>query len=328
MDDPRVLCVGELLWDCLADNVGRSLAEVESWTRFPGGAPANVACGLSALGTPSAFIGCVGADAAGKELLEMLRSRGVDTAGVQIHPSAPTRQVYVTRSSMGERTFAGFGDRPTTTFADAFLDASHLLERLFARADYLAIGTLGFAYPHTRVALERSLNLARMYGVSVAIDLNWRPVFWPEPETAAPLVHQILPQADYLKCADEEARWLFGTDSPTCIAKRLPHLRGVLVTLGDRGCTYACGGHSGYVPAFALNTVDTTGAGDSFLAGFLHQLGQLKAGKRANSPETVRHAIQFACAAGALTTTRLGAIAAQPSAAEVRALLAERDITV
>jgi len=59
ISNPRVLCLGEILFDCLADQVGRSLEEVESWTPYPG-APANVACALIKLGTSSGFIGCVG----------------------------------------------------------------------------------------------------------------------------------------------------------------------------------------------------------------------------------------------------------------------------
>ncbi|MDY7015050.1 MAG: PfkB family carbohydrate kinase, partial [Cyanobacteriota bacterium] len=64
MTQPRVLCLGEILFDCLADQTGRSLDAVESWTPYPGGAPANVACALTKLGTPSAFMGCVGQDEA------------------------------------------------------------------------------------------------------------------------------------------------------------------------------------------------------------------------------------------------------------------------
>ncbi|MEO1133555.1 MAG: carbohydrate kinase, partial [Cyanobacteria bacterium J06639_1] len=226
MNPPRVICVGEILFDCLANELGRSLPEVSSWNPFPGGAPANVACALARLGVESAWIGCVGDDEAGAALLGVLRSRGVDITGAQIHPTAPTRQVFVTRSLAGEREFAGFGDRPTTEFADAFLRADSLPESLFVTADILAAGTLGLAYPETRAALERSLALASQHGMQIAIDLNWRPVFWPDPDSAPAIVRAVLPYADYLKCSDEEARWLFGTDDPTAIAAQLPRARG------------------------------------------------------------------------------------------------------
>ncbi len=97
MSNPRVLCLGEILFDCLADQLGLKLEEVKSWTPYPGGAPANVACALVKLGTPTAFIGAVGEDEPGNALVKLLEDVGVETTGVQRHPTAPTRQVYVTR---------------------------------------------------------------------------------------------------------------------------------------------------------------------------------------------------------------------------------------
>jgi fructokinase len=119
--------LGEVLWDRLADQPDLPLSAVRSWTSYPGGAPANVACALTKLGIASSFVGCVGQDASGRSLVQTLQELSVDTSGVQFHPCAPTRQVYVTRSRYGERQFAGFG-QPTSVFADAHLEASLLPE--------------------------------------------------------------------------------------------------------------------------------------------------------------------------------------------------------
>jgi fructokinase len=124
--NPRVLCLGEVLYDFLADQPGLPLEEVKSWTPYPGGAPANVACGLVKLGTPTGFVGCVGRDEQGEALVQLLQQEGVDGTGIQRHPTAPTRIVYVVRSQTNDRSFAGFGDRPTSEFADAHLQAAHL----------------------------------------------------------------------------------------------------------------------------------------------------------------------------------------------------------
>lgn len=118
MSNPRVLCLGEILFDCLADQLGLTLEEVKSWTPYPGGAPANVACALVKLGTPAGFIGAVGEDEPGNELVKLLEEIGVDTTGVQRHSTAPTRQVYVVRDLAGDRNFAGFGEYDTSEFAD------------------------------------------------------------------------------------------------------------------------------------------------------------------------------------------------------------------
>jgi fructokinase len=106
--------------------VGKPLEAVESWTDYPGGAPANVVCSLVKLGTPAGVIGCIGQDAAGNGLIQVLQGVGVDQTGIQRHPTAPTRIVYVTRDLEGNPTFAGFGNYRPDSFADAQLQGTRL----------------------------------------------------------------------------------------------------------------------------------------------------------------------------------------------------------
>jgi fructokinase len=321
MPHPRVLCLGEILLDCLADEPAATLAQVKSWTPYPGGAPANVACALQTLGTPSGFIGSVGADQAGADLIELLQKHGVNYGGVQQHPVAPTRMVYVLRSETGDRTFAGFSHPDPTRFADAHLRAERLPIPLFEAAEYLVLGTLELAYPDSQAAIARAIHLAEQCYLKIALDVNWRPMFWPDPERAEPLIRSLMQQVDFLKLSAEEAQWLFGTTDPGAIAGQLDHLEGVLVTFGEDGCAYYLSQQEGYVPAFTVEVVDTTGAGDSFLAGFLHQLC-LQGVKNLADATMAREMIIYASAVGALTTTKPGAIAAQPTAAEVATFLA------
>lgn len=320
MTHPRVLCLGEVLYDNLANQLGVPLEAVQSWTPYPGGAPANVACALTKLGTSSGFVGCVGQDATGEALVQLLRQTGVDTTGIQRHPTAPTREVFVVRSETGDRHFAGFGEHDTAEFADAQLQADQLPIPLFEAADYLVMGTLELAYPASRAAFIRMLELADQYYTKIFVDVNWRPVFWQEPDSAPHLIHALLQHADFLKLSDEEAEWLYGTTDPGVISHRVGSLEGVLVTAGEKGCAYAIGDHQGTIPAFEVEVEDTTGSGDSFVAGFLHQICQRGIASLAD-PEVARQAVIYASAVGAITATRAGAIAAQPTAAEVEAFL-------
>jgi fructokinase len=320
MNSPRVLCLGEILYDFLANQPGVPLEQVTSWTPYPGGAPANVACALTRLGTPSGFIGCVGQDQAGDALVSLLVETGVEITGVQRHSTAPTRGVYVVRSLTGDRTFAGFGNYPTTDFADAFLDPDQIPISLFELADFMVLGTLELAYPDSRAAVLRALRLCDRYYTKVFLDINWRPVFWTDPKLASGIIQDILAYADFVKCSDDEAKLLFGTTDAAVIAHRLGSVEGVLVTAGEKGCTYCIGDHTGEVPAFSIDVEDTTGAGDSFVAGFLHQLVQ-QGIQALEDPVTVHQIVTYASAVGALTTMRSGAIAAQPTAAEVEAFL-------
>ena len=320
--NPQVLCLGEILFDCLADQLGKELADVTSWTAYPGGAPANVACALSKLGTPAAFIGCLGEDEQGHELVALLADLGVDLRGIQRHGTAPTRQVYVTRSLTGERHFAGFGNIETDKFADTRLLAEHLPSSLFVDAKYLVMGTLELAYPTSRQAIEKALELAKHYQVEILVDINWRPVFWQDLEGSQPLIKQVLNRVDLIKCSDEEALWLFETDNPQQITEQFPNVKGVLVTAGDKGCDYCLGDHRSHIKPLSVNVVDTTGAGDSFVAGFVHQCC-LIGDRLFSDPEKAKQAVSYANAVGTLTTTKPGAIAAQPTAEEVESFLSK-----
>ena len=298
---------------------------MKSWTPYPGGAPANVACALVKLGTSAGFMGAVGEDEPGNKLVKLLQDVGVDTTGVQRHPTAPTRQVYVTRDSGGDRTFAGFGKYDTSEFADTYLQSAKLSPALFAEADFLVLGTLELAYPESEQAVLRSLELAEQYNLKIILDVNWRPVFWQDENTAKTKILALLKRFDFLKLTKEEAQWLFDTTDPGAITYRLNSLEGVLVTDGEHGCAYCLGENEGKMPAFSMSVIDTTGAGDGFLAGFIYQLQQVGI-KNLKDAETAKRIVTYASAVGALTTIKPGAIASQPTAAEVDNFLASHQL--
>jgi fructokinase len=302
-----IICLGEVLFDLLANQSGVSSEHVTSWTALPGGAPANVACALVKMGDLSRFIGCVGNDEAGAKLSVKLVTEGVDLTGIQTHSTAPTRQVQVLRTTDGDRIFGGFGDIPTDKFADAQL--SRVPEELFEGADFLLLGTLALAYPQSAASTWKALELAKTHGVKIMVDINWRPTFWTSTLVAIPQIKKLVEQANYVKFAREESELIYGETSPQALCKYLPQAQGLFVTDGGNICEYWLDGTSGQQPAFAVNTVDTTGAGDAFVAGILHQLG---AGEKSGAA-----IVRYAAAAGALTTQQPGAIDSQPTDAEI-----------
>ncbi|NEP34337.1 carbohydrate kinase [Moorena sp. SIO3B2] len=320
MTSPQVICAGEMLFDRLSNQPGKPLEKVESWTDYPGGAPANTACALVKLGIPTAFIGCIGQDQPGDILVELLKDIGVDGTGVQRHGTAPTRIVYVVRDASGDRSFAGFGDIDTTEFADTRLQADHLPTELFKEAKFLVLGTLELAYPDSKAAINQAVKLAQQHQVSIFIDVNWRPVFWNDANTAIEIIQDMIQQADFLKLTDEEGEFLFGTADPKAIAQRLDKVKGVLVTAGERGCAYYLGGNEGKLPAFSVAVQDTTGAGDGFTGGIIYQLCH-RDRSSLSDPTVAKDVVTYASAVGALTTLKPGAIAAQPTLAEVEAFL-------
>ncbi|MDY7012135.1 MAG: carbohydrate kinase [Cyanobacteriota bacterium] len=316
MNYPRVLCVGEMLFDRIADQLGRPLEEVESWTNYPGGAPANVACALVKLGTTAGFIGCIGQDEWGAQLVSLLQNMGVDFKGVQRHPKAPTRIVYVLRDEAGECSFPSFDLYDTSEFADAYLQADLLPRRYIQKADFLVLGTLELAFPETRAAIAKAVAIAEQSDTLIFVDVNRRDKFWPNQCQSFQPTRELVERANFLKCTDEEAMWLFNTTDAGVIAKCLDRVRGVLVTAGERGCSYWLAGHEGELPGFSVPIEDATGAGDGFSAGILHQLCR-RGLNSLNRAETVREIVTYGSAVGAITVTKPGAIAAQPTSVEV-----------
>jgi fructokinase len=322
----QVICLGEVLVDRLADQVATTITDVQSWTDYPGGAPANVACALRQLGTSASFVGAIGADITGQELVALLHDRGVDIRGIQTIAHHPTRTVLVCRSVDGDRDFAGFGDqRDTREFADTQIQAAAIPPDLFTDAKFLVLGTLGLATPGSAGAIDLAIALAKQHAAQILLDVNWRPVFWPEPEVAPAMIRPLIHQVDWLKLSIAESQWLFQTDEPRAIVVQFPQLKGVCITLGGDGCNYWLNGHDGHIPAFAVTVQDTTGAGDGFVAGWLHQLCQLAATDLIDpdliDPVQAANIVTHACAVGALMTTQQGAIGPQPRADQVVKLM-------
>jgi fructokinase len=321
---PRVICLGEVLIDQIAEDIGAPYEQVSSWKPYFGGAPANVACGLVKLGTPVSLISCVGQDATGTDLLKQLGAAGVETSGVQVHPESTTREVYVTRDAQGDRSFARFNGDAQTVYADTLMSAEHLPEHLFADAKFLILGTLGLSSPQTSRAIGRALKLAEENFVKVVVDVNWRAMFWKNPEQVAKLLPVLLKYTDFLKMTEDEAKLLFRLTSPAAISQAYSHLEGILLTNGDKDCRYYLGERQAKHAVFPVHSIDTTGAGDAFLAAFIHKIYHRPL-THLLDPKFANEAIAYACAAGALTTLSMGAITAQPSDRQIREFLAMRE---
>jgi len=336
-EQAKVICLGEALVDRLGPLGGdpATAAPADCDDRL-GGAPANVACALARLGTPSAFIGRLGADGIGASFSELLSDRGVDLRGLQIDHDRPSRIVLVRRDVDGERVFQGFAGDRSDGFADQALDRDALelaWEPLAAAARWLLIGTIPLASTRSASALRSAVELADRDGVRIALDVNWRPTFWdpasdpasgPDREVRA-LIAPLLQRASLIKLAREEADWLFQTADPVAITAALPQRPDVVVTDGGHPVHWCIAGHGGSMAVLAPpRVVDTTGAGDAFTAGLLHQLLALIPASGVPlqlSAAVVEQMVRFAAACGALVCAGAGGIDPQPTPGQVTALL-------
>ena len=320
----KVISFGEALIDFVPTVSGLPLADVEEFKRAAGGAPANVAVAIAKLGGDSYFAGKVGDDAFGHHLEAVLKAHGVKTDCLLFTKEAKTALAFVSLRADGERDFLFFRE-PS---ADMLITAEEMKPEWFRDTGVFHYGSITLTWPVSKGATLKGIELAKQAGVLLSFDPNLRFSLWPSPEKARDEIVPLLPTADVLKVGDEELFFLTQTDNEQEGVKRLLDLGIdlVLVTKGREGCSYYTPKLSGTVPVIPVQSVDTTGAGDAFVGGFLYQLARLDIAKgnidqlTANQ-DTLESALRFANACGAITTSGRGAIPSLPTLERVKEFL-------
>jgi fructokinase len=319
----KVVCLGEALIDFVADTAGVSLEECPGFQKAPGGAPGNVAVGLARLGIPASFVGKVGDDPFGRFLRDTFDSAGVDTGTMRLSSEARTGLAFVSLMANGERDFM-FYRHPS---ADMLLRWDEVPEALFEEARILHHGSITLIGEPSRTATIVAAAHAREAGCLVSYDVNLRLPLWESEAAAREGIKEGLTGVQIVKVSEEEGEFLFDTRTPeeTAAELLLSGARLVVVTRGAAGayCRWWWEDHLQelVVPGFPVAAVDTTGAGDGFVAGLLAGV-MTEPALETISPEQMRSILTVANAVGALTCTRKGAIPALPTRAEVARFLA------
>jgi sugar/nucleoside kinase (ribokinase family) len=306
--DLDLLVLGELNPDVVVAGAperpafGQAETLVEAITLTVGSSSAIAACGAARLGLRVAFVGVVGDDAAGRFMLETLAARDIDVSACRVDTARPT----------GASVILGRGpDRAILTALGTIdaLRADDVPAALLRRARHVHVGSL-YLQSSLRPGLAEILATARAAGATVSLDPNWDPTGrW------APL-DDLLAETDLLLPNGAELRALTGEDDlrsgARALAARGRDGLGVVVKLGRDGAIAFQGPAEAATPALAVPVVDSTGAGDSFDAGFI-------AGTLAGWP--LAACLDLAVACGSLSTTRLGGVDGQPTLAEAGAML-------
>lgn len=314
-----VVALGELLVDFTGSGVsqqGNGLFEA-----CPGGAPCNVLAMLRKLGRSCAFVGKVGDDLFGRQLLHTVEELGIDTEGLLLDPQVPTTLAFVQTFPNGDRDFS-FYRKPG---ADMMLTEAELPEKIVQNAKIFHFGTLSMTHPGVRAATEKAVMLARQSGAYVSFDPNLRPPLWNSLDNARAAIDWGLQQCDILKIADNELLFMTGQQDlckgAEMLHQRYPNIRILNVTAGAGG-SYSFYGEEDpvFVPACALGgVIETTGAGDTFCGSVLDFI--LRHGLTDLHAENRREMLRFANAAAYIVTTRKGALRAMPEKDAVEMLL-------
>lgn len=318
----HVVCLGELLIDFVSLESGVSLEQAPAFQKAPGGAPANVAVGLAKLGHEVGFIGKVGDESFGHFLANVLQENGVDISGLSFDSETRTMLAFVSLTGEGERDFM-FYRHPS---ADMRLTPEDIPENLIEQAAIFHYGSISLISEPCRSATCRALDIARESGVLISYDPNLRLGLWENEQRAKQEILAGMRSADLVKVNDDELEFLTGTRKLEDGAKKLltmgPKL--VVVTLGGEGSFFYTDTAAGHVPGNAVKAVDTTGAGDGFVAGLLSGLlAYCEPGKAYVFPgkAELEACCRVANAVGALATTKRGAIPALPTRDQAEALL-------
>lgn len=313
MQPLEVVCMGEILIDFIGAPAGRPLEDAESFLKKPGGAPANVAVGLARLGRRSAFIGMAGDDAFGRFLRQVLDQEGVDTRSLVLTASQPTTLAFVAKDARGVPSFS-FYRHPG---ADLSLRPEDIREEVFGGARCFHFGSLSLVAPPAADATWHCLDLARKHGLLISYDPNYRPALWKEEASAREQMLAPLGRVDLLKVSEEELCMLSGQSEMEAgcrtLAARGP--RTIVVTRGERGLYGWNEGRTAEVAGQPVQVVDTTGCGDSSVAGLLTALLESGTPLGPNLPiqqELFAQALGFANRCAAITATQEGAIPAMP----------------
>lgn len=314
-----VTALGEMLIDFIeygTSDQGHPLFEAN-----PGGAPCNVLAMLAKLGKKTAFIGKVGKDQFGSQLIKVAAEAGIDTSSMLVDEKVHTTLAFVHTFPDGDRDFS-FYRNPG---ADMMLTKDEVDEELIRSSRLFHYGTLSSTHPGVREATRHAIKVAEDAGLLISFDPNLRPPLWDSLEDARREIDYGLHHCDILKISDNEIEFMTGTDDYDEAVKRLRaqyDIPLVLLTLGRAGSrAYYKDLAVECAPFLQKRTIETTGAGDTFCASAINYV--LEHGLKNLTAENLKEMLTFANAAASLITTRKGALSVMPKRQEVEVFIYE-----
>lgn len=315
-----VTALGELLIDFTENGTssqGNPLFEAN-----PGGAPCNVLSMLARLGHKTAFMGKVGKDFFGTQLKAAIEEVGIASDHLQMDEEVHTTLALVHTFPDGDRDFS-FYRNPG---ADMMLNKSEIDENLLGQSKIFHFGTLSMTHTGVREATKYAIEIAKAQGAVISFDPNIREPLWSSMDLLREQIEYGLGVCDILKISDNEIVWLTGEenyDKGVAKIKEKYPIPLILVSMGREGSKAYYGDTLVEQPAFVQEgTIETTGAGDTFMACVLHKV--LQAGLENLKEDDLKEMLKFANAAASIVTTRKGALRVMPNEEEVLALLGQQ----
>ncbi len=312
-----IVGIGECVVDFLPGDGDDATGTSLSFVAHPGGSVANLCVVAARMGATCSFVGAVGRDAFGHFLQQTLDGFGVDTGGMVYTEECGTGLVFVTNGENHEKIYT-YANVPG---ADKMLRPEQVSERILADATVWHFSSNACSSGHTLATQRALMKQARREGKVVSFDVNYRPNNHRRADEALAMIRGFAAMANVVKVTGEELV-LLADDTEAAGAGRLLEQGAdvVLVTRGGDGADFYAHSGNGHVDGRTVDVVDTTGAGDNFLGGFL--VSMLEQDGFGGFPvEAVRNAVLFGNTVASLSVTKWGAMTSVPSRAEVDMLV-------
>ena len=336
-----VISFGETLVDLLSNRISNAIdnkhggnpsnpvssdsqsEDVEQFSAFAGGAPANVAASIARLGGLSLFVGKVGDDMFGDFLESSLKNMGVDTRGLLKAVEYQTPLAFVSLDSEGERRFQFYRKGS----ADLHFEIYDFNPECFKHAGIFHFCSNTLTEPHIEQVTIEGIRLAQEADLLISFGVNLRINLWEKPYEACPVIMRNLEQADIVKMSREELEFLTRYKSEHQLISDMLAAGVSLVIVTDAGnpLSYYTVNGAGKLTPPVVTMVDSTAAGDAFVGGLLQSIAEREIDKNDFAKflcsDQLNSVIQFASACGAYAATLKGAFPSLPSRSQVEALL-------
>jgi fructokinase len=287
---------------------------VDEYQSYPGGAPANVAYCVAKLGGSSLYLSQVGDDQEGHFLVDTMKTAPMDVQHIRFSKDYTTSIAYVHVLEHGEREFTFKREHA----ADLYYQAEDIDEKIFENASILHFGSVNLVPSPAKIAHMKAIELAQKNQMMISFDPNLRLSLWKNQDDLINTVQAFIPLVHLLKVSSEELLLLSNETDENLAVKSLfqGSVQWIIVTKGSLGATLYSKFDSISVPASSTKAIDTTGAGDAFMGGFLYRMLQ-----REHYPLKARNYeddLIFAACVASIVVERVGAMLAMPMLAEVK----------
>ncbi|MGY3702923.1 5-dehydro-2-deoxygluconokinase [Vagococcus martis] len=312
-----LIAVGRACIDLNAVEYNRPMEETETFSKYVGGSPANIAIGASKLGLSCGFIGKIPDDQHGRFISNYMSEVGIDTSQMAIDKDGHKAGLAFTEIlSPSECSILMYRD----DVADLYLEPSEVNEEYIKQAKMLVVSGTGLAQSPSREAVLKSVALARKNNVQVVFELDYRPYTWKNAEEVSVYYSVVAEQSDVVIGTRDEFNMLENVtegNNDNTVAYLFQHAPELIVIKhGVEGSyAYTKEGETFRGKAYKSNVLKTFGAGDSYAAAFLYALTKGK---------TIQEALQYGSASAAIVVSKHSSSEAMPTVEQIEALMEEQ----